>query len=64
MAGWRMDDVITKEQVLKLVSKQKYLNFTPGEEYLYCNTGFTLLAEVVSRVSEMSFARIHKGKYF
>jgi len=55
MAGWRMDDVITKEQILKLVSKQKELNFNPGDEYLYCNTGFTLLAEVVARVSGKSF---------
>jgi len=56
MAGWRLDDVITKEQIMKLVSQQKELNFEPGEEYLYCNTGFTLLAEVVSRVSGRSFA--------
>ncbi|NHF60482.1 beta-lactamase family protein [Flavobacteriaceae bacterium TP-CH-4] len=49
MAGWRFDDVITKEHILKLVGKQKELNFKPGEQYLYCNTGFTLLAEVVAR---------------
>jgi len=55
MAGWRIDDVITKEQILKLVSKQKELNFNPGEEYMYCNTGYTLLAEVVARVSGTSF---------
>lgn len=64
MAGWRMDDVITKEHVLKLVSKQKELNFDPGEEYVYCNTGFTLLAEVVSRMSEMSFAEFTKRNIF
>ena len=58
MAGWRLDDVITKEQVLKLVSKQKALNFNPGEEFVYCNTGFTLLAEVVARVSGQSFAEL------
>lgn len=56
MAGWRLDDVITKEHVLKLISKQQALNFDPGEEYMYCNTGFTLLAEVVARVSGVSFA--------
>ena len=56
MAGWRMDDVITKAHVLKLVSMQKELNFNPGDEFAYCNTGFTLLAEVVARVSDMSFA--------
>ncbi len=64
MAGWRLDDVITKEHVLKLVSKQKALNFTPGSEYAYCNTGFTLLAEVVSRVSKMSFAEFTKAAIF
>ena len=55
MAGWRMDDVITKEQILKLVSKQQELNFNPGEQFMYCNTGYTLLAEVVARVSGKSF---------
>ncbi|MCW5516642.1 serine hydrolase domain-containing protein [Muriicola sp. Z0-33] len=64
MAGWRLDDVITLEQVLKLVSKQKDLNFNPGDEYLYCNTGFTLLAEVVARVSEMSFAEFTGQEIF
>jgi CubicO group peptidase (beta-lactamase class C family) len=64
MAGWRMDDVITKEQILKLVAKQKELNFEPGEEYLYCNTGFTLLAEVVARVSGKTFAEFTQEKIF
>jgi hypothetical protein len=64
MAGWRMDDVITKEHVLKLVKKQKELNFKPGEEYAYCNTGFTLLAEVVARVSGQSFAEFTHSNIF
>ncbi len=57
MAGWRLDDVITKEHILKLVSKQKELNFNPGDEFVYCNTGYTLLAEVVARVSGKSFPK-------
>ncbi len=64
MAGWRMDDVITKEHILKLVSKQKELNFNPGEEFSYCNTGFTLLAEVVSRVSAKTFAEFTEANIF
>lgn len=64
MAGWRMDDVITKEHVLKLISKQKELNFNPGDEYLYCNTGFTLLAEVVARVSDQTFAEFTESRIF
>lgn len=64
MGGWRLDDVITKEQVLKLVANQKELNFEPGEEYLYCNTGFTLLAEVVARVSNSSFGEFTQNEIF
>lgn len=55
MAGWRLDDVITQKQIMRVVSRQRELNFKPGEESLYCNTGFTLLAEIVSRVSGESF---------
>ncbi len=55
MAGWRLDDVITKEHILTYTSRQKELNFPPGEQYLYSNTGFTLLGEVVARVSGMTF---------
>jgi CubicO group peptidase (beta-lactamase class C family) len=64
MAGWRLDDVITKEHILKLVSRQKELNFNPGDEYLYCNTGFTLLAEVVARVSGQTFADFTRERIF
>ncbi len=64
LAGWRLDDVITREQILKLVSKQRELNFDPGEEMLYCNTGYTLLAEVVARVSGQSFAEFTEERIF
>lgn len=55
MAGWRLDDVITKEHILKMIRHEKELNFDPGAEHLYCNTGYTLLAEIVARVSGQSF---------
>jgi CubicO group peptidase (beta-lactamase class C family) len=49
MAGWRLDDVITKEHILKMVRHEKELNFEPGTQMLYCNTGYTLLAVIVER---------------
>ena len=55
MAGGRLDDVITQAHIMKLVQRQRDLNFDPGDEYLYCNTGYTLLAEIVARVSGQSF---------
>lgn len=55
LAGWRNEDLVTLDDVLSLVARQQALNFEPGTEYLYCNTGYTLLAEVVTRVSGVSF---------
>jgi CubicO group peptidase (beta-lactamase class C family) len=62
MAGWRLDDVITLDHIMKLVKGQKELNFDPGSQYLYCNTGYTLLAEIVARISSTSF-REWTGKH-
>lgn len=64
MAGWRLDDVITMDNVLRLVSQQKELNFKPGDEFEYCNTGYSLLAEVVARVSGQSFAEFTRKYIF
>jgi CubicO group peptidase (beta-lactamase class C family) len=54
LAGWREDDVIKEGDILDLVSRQKALNFKPGDEHLYSNTGYTLLAIIVKRVSGKS----------
>jgi len=64
MAGWRLDDVITKEHILKMVRHQKDLNFDPGQEHLYCNTGYTLLAVIVERVSGQSFRQFTEANIF
>ena len=64
MASWRLDDIITKDQILRLISRQKDLNFNPGDEFLYCNTGFTLLAEVVARVSGQTFPEFTRTHIF
>ncbi len=54
LADWREDDLITEDDVLRVVTRQKQLNFEPGAEYLYSNTGYTLLAIIVKRVSGKS----------
>jgi CubicO group peptidase (beta-lactamase class C family) len=50
LAGWRSGDAITRDDFLRFVKNQKELNFEPGEQYLYCNTGYHLLAIIVERV--------------
>jgi CubicO group peptidase (beta-lactamase class C family) len=51
LAGVNTDSVTTDEDALKLIARQKTLNFEPGSEYLYSNTGFFLLSVIVKRVS-------------
>lgn len=64
LAGWEMEDIITTEQVLKLLSAQKGLNFETGTQAGYSNSGYTLLAEIVARVSGESFASFTKKNIF
>jgi len=55
VAGWRYDDVISFDQILRMAWSQRELNFDPGTEYSYSNTGYNLLAEIVQRVTGQSF---------
>lgn len=64
LAGWRMDDVITEDDVLNIVRRQKSLNFKPGQEHLYCNTGYTLLGLIVKRVSGQSLQAFTQERMF
>jgi CubicO group peptidase (beta-lactamase class C family) len=54
----------THAHVLDIVSRQRSLNFTPGTNWSYSNTGFNLAAIVVSRVSGMSFAAFSTRRIF
>ncbi len=56
LAGYRMDDRITRADVLRLLYQQRTLNFDPGTQYLYSNSGYTLMAEIIKRVSRQSFS--------
>lgn len=51
LAGRDWRDVLTQSQVMALVSAVPELDFTPGSAYRYCNTNYTLLAEIVRRVT-------------
>lgn len=55
LAGQSFDNVISYDQILRMVQEQKQLNFNPGTKYLYSNTGYNLLVEVLQRVTKTSF---------
>lgn len=64
MSSWREDDEITQEDVLKMVWRQRELNFAPGDEFMYSNTGYTLLGLIVERVSGMSLRQFTDERIF
>jgi len=64
LAGWRMEDVITEQDILRMVWLQTELNFAPGDEDLYCNTGYTLLGIIVKRVSGQSLSDFSQTTIF
>ncbi len=51
IAGTRLDDVITQEQIIKILSRQHELNSKPGDRFNYCNSGYTMAAEIVKAVT-------------
>ena len=50
--------------VLELILRQSGLDFVPGEEWRYSNSGYVLLKEIVARVSGMSFAEFSRTRLF
>jgi CubicO group peptidase (beta-lactamase class C family) len=65
LAGWRYSlDLITDDDVLSVISRQEDLNFPPGSRHLYCNTGYTLLAQIVKRVCGESFREFTTARIF
>jgi CubicO group peptidase (beta-lactamase class C family) len=54
-AGWRLEDVITFDHIMGIVKRQQKLQFDPGSKYLFSNTNYNLLAEIVKRVTGQSF---------
>lgn len=64
VSGWPADGQLTEAQLLALVARQKNLNFPPGDEFLYSNTGYALLAIVVKRASGQSLRDFADARIF
>ncbi|HMV82310.1 MAG TPA: serine hydrolase domain-containing protein [Blastocatellia bacterium] len=54
LSGRRLEDTATDEDILALLARQKTLNFQPGEQFQYSNSGYFLLGVIVSRVTGKS----------
>jgi len=54
-AGWKWSEEASFEDIMRMVYNQTTLNFKPGAEYSYSNTGYNLLAAVVENITRISF---------
>ncbi|MGD9146306.1 MAG: serine hydrolase domain-containing protein [Anaerolineae bacterium] len=64
LAEWRDTDATTTEDVYRLLKAQRELNFRPGDEHLYVNSNYVLLALICERVSGQSFAAFCQERIF
>jgi CubicO group peptidase (beta-lactamase class C family) len=60
----RGDRVVTQTLALDVIVHQRALDFTPGAEYSYSNSGYTLLSTIVERVSKQSLPAFTAERFF
>jgi len=60
----RGDRVVSQAYAIDLITRQKNLDFVPGAEYSYSNSGYNLLAEIVERVSKKKFPAFVDERFF
>ncbi|KPK83335.1 MAG: hypothetical protein AMS25_00170 [Gemmatimonas sp. SM23_52] len=51
LAGEQFADIHEPEDALEMIARQKALNFEPGEEHLYSNSGYFLLSVIIERAT-------------
>ncbi len=53
-----------ESDALTLAYRQRELNFIPGEEFSYSNTGYAVAKEIIARISNMTFGEFVKQRLF
>src|SRR6056297_1009118 len=64
LAGWRPADLETNDHVYRIFKNLRDLNFNPGEELSYSNTGYIFLAKIIEKVSGLTFEKWMKQNIF
>ena len=64
LGGIGFTDVISFEKILRMLYRQQAINFPPGSEYAYSNTGYNLLARVIEVQSGMTFREYTESRIF
>ncbi|NIN70712.1 MAG: serine hydrolase [Gemmatimonadetes bacterium] len=54
LSGLREDDWYTDDEVLVMLARQQATNFEPGSEYLYSNSGYFLISQIIERATGLT----------
>ncbi|UCC82606.1 MAG: beta-lactamase family protein [Gemmatimonadota bacterium] len=54
LTGLRGDDWFTDDEVVGMVARQRATNFEPGSEYLYSNSGYFFISQIIKRATGMT----------
>jgi CubicO group peptidase (beta-lactamase class C family) len=60
----RGERVVSQDLALDVITHQRSLNFKPGSEYSYSNSGYNLAAIIVERVSKQKFPAFVEERLF
>lgn len=64
LKGYSDDTYYEDNDIMKWLVRQTDLNFEPGEEFLYSNSGYWLLGQIVEEVSTMNMAEFAEKEIF
>ncbi len=64
LGGSREEDLTTAKDALAVLARQKALDFAPGDEHSYSNSGYFLLSVIVERASGKSLADFARERLF
>jgi CubicO group peptidase (beta-lactamase class C family) len=64
LKGLGEDDYFTDDDIMEWLVNQSDLNFKPGEEYLYSNSGYWLLGQIVNKIAGINMADFARKEIF
>ena len=64
LRGLRDDDYYTNAEVRAAIARQSELNFTPGSDYLYSNSGYFILGEIIREATGLTLKEYAEAKIF
>lgn len=64
LGGVNLDLRVDRATLLQAMLRNRHLNFMPGSQFLYCNSGFALLGLIVERIASQSLGELLQQQFF